>query len=284
VNENYENLDVAAPAGRDFSSLNTPPAGGAGGATTAPSIANGRYVKYVNSAEDLVFLTDTDKSDYPIYILQSREVVYKRKPNEYLALFYVKSVTRSEEADLNHELLTSAEEAIKDITKSEPKVARITITYEVYDSSRYLGETNAHVLKLYSDKIPYRGIKGEGKRAWAIAFDYLNRLKAKYPILARFAYCKSSYPNDEGYRGRGYPELIVKLPIVTEEFAKLFNMVLASATVSSKVSAVADLEEQVKKLEELIKQKEAELQALREQLQQLKLKLQLEQMKMKMVE
>ncbi|MEM2363836.1 MAG: hypothetical protein QXQ20_09105 [Candidatus Nezhaarchaeales archaeon] len=278
VNENYENLDVAAPAGRDFSSLNTPPAGGAGGATTAPSIANGRYV---NSAEDLVLYTDTDQKEYPLFIAANREVYVKKRPKDVTATFYVKNVSKTD-VELKHDLLNTSISIIKELTGEEAVMERLEIVYEVYvgDRERLVGEAKAYAIRIITCYTPYSGAKFGRAKAWAIGFDWKKRIAAREPRLEKYVYIKG----EEGRKGRAYVRVVVKLPVVTDEFVKLFNMALTSATATQVSPVVADLEEQVKKLEELIKQKEAELQALREQLQQLKLKLQLEQMKMKMVE
>ncbi|MCW4047130.1 MAG: hypothetical protein NWE99_06170 [Candidatus Bathyarchaeota archaeon] len=245
------------------------------------SSSNSTTQRVVTTAEDLVFYTDTDQKDYPIFITSQREVYVKKRPADVAATFYVKSVSKIE-SEIVHELLEKAIGVLKEVTNHDPEVQRLEVVYEVYqgDMEKLLGEAKAYTIRLVSVSTPYSGVKYSGNRAWAIGHSWKKRIIAKAPELEEYIYLKG----EEGKKGRAYVNVIVKLPVVTEELNRLFNMALASVTVSSKVSVVADLEEQVKKLEELIKQKEAELQALREQLSQLKLKLQFEQMKMKMVE
>ncbi|MEM1523440.1 MAG: hypothetical protein QXU69_10445 [Thermofilaceae archaeon] len=291
VNENYENLDVAAPAGRDFSSFNTPPAGGAGGATTAP----GEKKRIASTPEDIVFLTDTDQQNYPIYITEDREVWLKARPHRLVgedewnrkrvydvpivATFFVKNVEETN-AELSHELLEIAKNIMQEVTKKEVTIRKVETTYEVYqgDVARLLGEAKAYTIKIISDKTPYSGVKHSYRQAWAIGYDWKKRIVAKEPRLEKYAYLKG----EEGKHGRAYVRLYVKLPVVTEEFAKLFDLALASAV--AQTSIVSELEEQAKQLEEIIAQKERELQVLREQLAQLHLKLQLERMKRAVVE
>lgn len=235
--------------------------------------------RIVTSAEDLIFYTNTDEANYTIYVLKNKEIVYKRRVDEYIAMFHVKSIEIDDAIDVNNELVRTAINAIKDIAKSDAEFIRLIITYEVYSNTSFIDEATAYAIKVFTKDIPYRGVKAQGRRAWAIAYDYLNRLKAKYQVLAKYAYCKSTCPVDEGRKGRGYPALIIKIPIATEQFTKLFNIALSQADTTH----IDEIEEQIRKVEEAIKQKEAELQTLKEQLSQLTLKLQLEKMKKTLV-
>ncbi|MEM1703910.1 MAG: hypothetical protein QXQ31_07630 [Zestosphaera sp.] len=234
--------------------------------------------RIVEAPEDIIYHTNTDESDYPIFVTKEREMCVKRRPREAMATFYVKDVVETE-VELKHELLETSLTVIKEITGKEATVERLEIVYEVYvgDRERLVGEVKAYAIKLISTETPYSGAKYRRAKAWAIGYDWKKRIAARVPQLKKYMYVKG----EEWGSGRANVRLYVKLPVVTDEFVKLFNMVLAS---SATTQVFTDLEEQVKKLEELIKQKEQELQALREQLQQLKLKLQLEQMKKAVVE
>ncbi|MEM4592331.1 MAG: hypothetical protein QW196_02920 [Sulfolobales archaeon] len=237
--------------------------------------------RIVNMVEDLILYTDTDKSDYPIFITPSREVYVKKRPENAIATFYVKNVDETD-VELKHELLEVSLAAIKDVTGSDGEVEKLEITYEVYtgDRERLVGEVKTYAILIVTRLTPYSGTKYGRTRAWAIGFDWKKRIAARVPRLEKYMYVKG----EEWGKGRANVRLYIKLPVVTDEFAKIFNTVLASSATTQVSPVVADLEEQVKKLEELIKQKEAELQALREQLQQLRLKLQLEQMKKRVIE
>ncbi|MEM1694238.1 MAG: hypothetical protein QW456_08515 [Ignisphaera sp.] len=233
-----------------------------------------RIVRVVKSPEDLVFYTDTDASDYPIFITSSYEVYVKKRPSNIILTFFVKDVKNIESDEVTHKLFNKAIEVMKEVTKKDPeKVVKKEIIYEVYegDMEKLIGEAKAYAIKIISVDTPYSDVKFEGKKAWAIGYDWKKRISAKAPELEKYVYVNGS----EGKKGRARVWVTIKLPIVTDEFAKIFNNSLKSST-----SDVLDLEEQVKYLEELIKQKEQELQNLREQLQQLQLKLQIEKMKM----
>ncbi|MEM4584199.1 MAG: hypothetical protein QW611_04410 [Ignisphaera sp.] len=239
-----------------------------------------RKVRVVRSPEDLIFYTDTDASDYPLFITPSYEVYTKRRPSEIVATFYVKKVSEIND-NLNHELLNKAVEVIKDVTKCSPAtISNIEIIYEIYegDMEKLVGEVKAYAIKIISVNTPYSGYKLQGKKAWAVGYDWKKRIIAKAPEFEKYVYVDGS----EGKNGRAYVWVTIKLPIPTEDFVKTFNAVLGqSSTIQTEL---IDLEKQVKEIEELIKQKEAELQALREQLQQLQMKLHLERMKKMMVD
>jgi len=237
--------------------------------------------KVVMAPEDLVLYTDTDQKEYPLFITSSREVYVKKRPKDVTATFYVKNVSKTD-VELKHDLLNTSISIIKELTGEEAVMERLEIVYEVYvgDRERLVGEAKAYAIRIITCYTPYSGAKFGRAKAWAIGFDWKKRIAAREPRLEKYMYVKG----EEWGKGRANVRLYIKLPVVTDEFVKVFNMVLASTTATQVSPVVADLEEQVRNLEELIKQKEAELQALREQLQQLKLKLQLEQMKRQVVE
>ncbi|MEM2197379.1 MAG: hypothetical protein QW290_09895 [Sulfolobales archaeon] len=245
------------------------------------SSSNSATQRIAATAEDLVFYTDTDQKEYPIFITSSREVYVKKRPKDVVATFYVKNMSKTD-VELKHELLEESLVVIKDVTGRDGEVEKLEITYEVYtgDRERLVGEAKAYAIRIITCYTPYSGAKFGRAKAWAIGFDWKKRIAAKVPLLEKYMYVKG----EEWGKGRADVRLYIKLPVVTDEFDRLFNTVLATATATQVSPVVADLEEKVRNLEELIKQKEAELQALREQLQQLKLKLQLEQMKRQVVE
>lgn len=237
-------------------------------------------LRVVRFPEDLIFYTDTDASDYPLFITPNYEVYTKRRPSEIVATFYVKKVSKVD-ANLSHELLNKAIEVMKDVTKKPPEaISNIEITYEVYegDMERLVAEVRAYAIKVFSVDTPYSERKFQSKKAWAVGYDWKKRITAKAPELEKYVYVDGS----EGNKGRAKVWVVVKLPIPTEDFVKAFNAVLKQSSTTR--IELMDLEAQVKEVEELIKQKEAELQALREQLQQLQMKLRLEKMKKMMVD
>ncbi|MEM2288371.1 MAG: hypothetical protein QW503_04700 [Sulfolobales archaeon] len=275
---------------------NTPPgeAGEAGGATTAPGVANflNGKKRIVNTVEDLIFFTDTDQSDYTIYITDYREAWLKKKPKSVAFTVHVKAKERvfgghyfkSEESfrEASAQLKLSdgeIDERVKEAVKAVLELERASqhlnvfdLEYEVYagDHERLIGAFKASAVKV----IATSNFRCWDKQAWAISFEWEKRIKAKYPTIAKYVYAKAIIGR------RNYARVIVKVPFPTKELEEIFSRVLTTA---GTVSPVSDLEAQVASLEDLIKQKESELQMLKEQLQQLQLKLSLEQMKKQVV-
>ena len=245
----------------------------------------GERVRYVCSPQDLVFYSDLDKSHYPIYISENNSIWIKKKPfrvengvkvsNAPInASFYVKGVQEITE-DIKHHLLEVAIQGITEITKEEPEVKKYCISYEVYkgDMERFVGEAMAYCIKVISCNTPFSGLKMQYDKAWAVGYDWRKRLTAKYPDIERYTYIKG----ESGRVGRAYVRIIIKLPIVTSEFERLFNAVIGTTT--TQVSVISDLEKQIQSLQDEIKKREVELQALKQELESLQLKLQLEKAK-----
>jgi uncharacterized small protein (DUF1192 family) len=228
--------------------------------------------RIANTATDLIFYTNTDESDYPIYITAEREVWLKARPRApIIATFFVKRVT--EVGDVSHELHDVAVQAVTEVTKSEPeKISRLEITYEVYrgDVEEALGEAKAYAVLVLSRATPFRRDRG---RAWAIGFDWKKRAAAKYPGIANFLYLKDL--------GRYFFDvrLCIKLPVITDQLERLFS----AAVSQTAVSETGELEAQIDLLKREIEEKRAELKALEERLDALLLKLQLERMKREVV-
>ena len=230
--------------------------------------------RIANTATDLIFYTNTDESDYPIYITSECEVWLKARPREsILATFFVKRV--AEAGDVGHEMYDVAVQAITEVAKSEPeKISRLEITYEVYrgDMESLIGEAKAYAVLVLSRATPFRRDRG---RAWAIGFDWKKRAAAKYPAIARFLYLKDL--------GRYYFDvrLCAKLPVVTDQLERLFSAAVSPAKAS--ISEAGEFEAQIEALKKAIQQKKEELRVLEEQLESLLLKQQLERMKREVV-
>jgi hypothetical protein len=227
-------------------------------------VSAGEKKRIANTAEQLIFYTNTDECGYPIYLTQLHEVYIKRRPssNNIIAAFVLKSVSDFN-GELNHQLLEVARRAIEEISKKKvEKELKIELVYEVYrgDMETFLGEAKAYCIKLVSTESTYSGVKYEGKKAWAIGFDWVRRISAKYPQLNGFVYVKG----EEGSKGRAYVNVHIKLPITTAEFAKLFNKALAVASVEEE-----QLDKQIETIEKLIQEKERELSELKVKLQEL---------------
>jgi len=240
--------------------------------------------RIVRTAADLVFYTDTDESEYPIYVTADREVWLKAKPHtvealdEYttvkrynipvIAMFYVRCARVEDGEQVVHPLLDTATAAVREVTKEEPEVLKYAITYEVYrGEAELIGEAGAYVIKVVSRETPFSGVKNERDRAWAVGFTWRKRLAAKYPQLAQYVYLVGE--NEKGMRAR--VRLAVKLPVVTPELEKLFSAALqAMPTAPAPAAARASLVQEVQELERLIAEKERELAELRARLEELK--------------
>ncbi|MEM3213324.1 MAG: hypothetical protein QXX88_00360 [Metallosphaera sp.] len=233
----------------------------------------------LESPVDIVHYTDINDYEYPIFITPEKKIVLKKTPEEVLITYYVKDVTETD-AEVHHELFEVAVDLVRDVSGKEPYVEKLEVEYEVYvgDRVRMIGKTRGYIIKIVSAETPFSGAKFGRARAWAIGYDWKKRIAAREPRLEKYMYLKG----EEWGKGRANVKLYIKLPVVTDEFIKMFNMVMSMAAATQ--IPHQDLEEQVRKLEELIKQKEQELQALREQLSQLQEKLRLEKMKKAVME
>jgi len=250
--------------------------------------------RYINTVEDLVFYTDTDSSDYPIYITPSREIWLKKKPKDIAYTLHTRvkelqTVTSffSDENDFkekmdkiglanacqNEIVNTSVKAVISELQNVDRRVKIFDVEYELFegDHERFIDTAKAKILKIIVDS----RFRCFDKQAWAISFEWEKRIKAKYPILQKYIYAKAIIGK------RNYARIIIKVPLITKEFEEFFKKIIP--TTITQIPATLELEQQIKQLEEVIQQKQVELQALQEQLNQLKLKLQLEQMKQKLI-
>jgi len=231
--------------------------------------------RIATSPEALIFYTNTDESNYPIYLSEDREVFIKRRPKEsrIVATFVLKSVSELN-AELSHQLFSVAIEALKEITKSEPeKILKFELQYEAYrgDMETFIGEAKAYCIKLISKETTFSGLKHERSKAWAVGFDWARRISAKYPALNGYCYVKG----EEGNKGRAYVHVTVKLPIPTPEFTRLFNEALTTTTtittttIKKEVSMEKDIDKQIEEIKEELRKLELRKQELIEKLREL---------------
>jgi len=210
--------------------------------------------RYARTAEEFIFHTDTDSSNYPIYMLPSFEIIYKRKPlskeaeDEKVAVFHVKSVSekeaKQEDLDKFKDQLekfefTKALNALSELGL-KPAIYIVQITYEIYkgDYEELLGEFTAYAIKIF------RTIREEkfeiSKQGWAIGHSYMKRFLARIPQLASYTYLKTERPHRKLER----LSLIVKLPIATPEFANVFNNMVNYLQGAEEVEEVEEKEEE----------------------------------------
>ena len=200
---------------------------------------SGNKTRKVSTPHDLIFHTDGDDVDYPIYILPDFSVVLKRRPSEFVANFYLaknEDLVKTQNVDeikqkiselglqLPNDIdLDMVIEAYKNITNKPPDRYVLTrFTYEVYQGNNYIGDAVSYALYIFSVDTPFSGQKGERHKAWGVAFSWKERMVAKYPAVGQFTYVKG----EEGRRGRAWARIQTKIPITTPEFEELFYTAL----------------------------------------------------------
>lgn len=256
-------------------------------------------VRYVSNLESLIFYTNTDESDYPVFITDENEIWLKARPysvssetDEYgyerkkrvydksvKAVFFVKSVSETDE-NIEHPLLETAINVIKEVTKNDVKIKRLKILYEIYkgDMEKLVGETIVSCVKVVSAETPFSGRNCASKKAWAIGYDWKKRIIAKAPELEKYTYLTGV----TGRRDRAYVNIVVKLPISNPDFEKLFNIVISEVKLSA--FETQDLQKKISEIETAIEEKKKEIETLERELSRLKMQLELETTKQKLIE
>jgi hypothetical protein len=133
--------------------------------TQTDSNGNGKVHKprFAKTPEELILYTDTDQSNYPIYILPDMEMVHKKSPEdvERFAIFHVKSVSNVSKEEAKQDQLEKFKEQLEKYEfskiintlselKLKPAIYIVQITYEIYkgDYEELLGEFTAYTIKL----------------------------------------------------------------------------------------------------------------------------------------
>jgi septal ring factor EnvC (AmiA/AmiB activator) len=229
------------------------------GAVMAPqSSQNGRFVNVKAIAERILMSVPLDDKDYPVYVMNNGEISIKKLPEQYAVNIYVKDVDGRYNFTIDEAMKNINDEIIKAINDIVGRVEteKITIAIEVYNSNDFLGESNEILYKYVGTKYRIR----DQKQAWAIAFSYEKRFKAKYPNLAQQVSVKA----DVG--GSYWPKLIVKLATPSDKFMQLLNQVF-NPQVKSRIEQIdekiTELKAEIKRLEEEIKRLEAEKEKLK---------------------
>jgi len=211
--------------------------------------------RFAKSPDELVFYTDTDQSDYPIYLTPSLEVKIKKKPEdvERYATFHLKSVEVASHYDAERyvyrglpALLPRAgpEKEVKDLNdyvKAYPQlplqtifnvasdlkckvyVRELKLSYEVYkrDYEELVAEVPATVLAVILEP-PYAD-KFESQR-FAITYSTLKRLVSKLPpdlatVIQKIAYVDKV----TGRRSGTLPFIKIKFCLPNPELVKAFE-------------------------------------------------------------
>jgi hypothetical protein len=210
--------------------------------------------RYAKTADELIFFTNTDgERNYPIFLLPSTEIRYKRKPEgaEKFAVFYVKEIEiiAGKEERKVHERLA----ALLDVVRTAKEVGRsaevytYAIHYEVYkgDFEELVATIAVPYVKI-SVEPPFPASFDE-KRAWAVAFTTRKRLLQKLPPdVAAYIEKRCYLKKYQKKRTVAVPYVFIKIPVVTPEFEAVFKKVLAwltSAPASVASPAAAGAEE-----------------------------------------
>ncbi|PNV78852.1 MAG: hypothetical protein C0179_08330 [Fervidicoccus sp.] len=197
--------------------------------------------RYARNTEELVFNTNTDESDYPLYILSDFELVHKKYPSgrEIIGSFNVRvSEIKDEELPLTHQLFEKAKSALEEITRSSVSRKNYEIIYESYrgDFEEYLADAKAYAIKLIAFS-PFSLMMKE--KSFAVVYGWLKRLSAKYPDLSKYAYVSR-------YEGRklkhSYAILVIKLPISTPELEDVFKKITSPPVEVEEPTAVESVE------------------------------------------
>jgi len=228
--------------------------------------------RYVHTPADLIFFTDTDDSDYPLYVLPpDRKLQYKRLPKDAsaLATFHVKKlemiakigregegwssvlplsffsssdpmVQPSEiEEKYGIPLTEMLEKAKEFAARGEEVFAKIIeITYEIYrgEYGDFIAEVPARFL--YVAIVPKYSKDMPVSQRWAITYSTLKRMQQKHPIFARYE--KYTYVKKYvGKRSGDLPYIVLKIPLPSPEFEKAFEQALGTLPPSAPAAPTA---------------------------------------------
>jgi hypothetical protein len=252
--------------------------------------------RFARSPEELIFYTDTDESDYPIYLLPNYEIRMKKRPEaQRFAVFHVKSIVVYEyynEDDIfryfyarNYDPhrtvnvkpdeyvqaypqlpLPHLFEAAKSL-KATLALRTLAIGYEVYegDYEELVAEAPATVV-IVALCPPFSSRHSE-EQMFAIAYSTQKRLAAKLPELGT-----KSYVSRVKTRTSFFPCVMVKFCFPSHELVLAFDEVKAYLAVAEAPSArpIRPIDEEIEELEKTIAEKERELAELRTKLEELR--------------
>jgi len=225
-------------------------------------------LKLARTPGELIFNTDTDQYDYPIFVdpLSARMYI-KHEPEDvdHYSVFYVKSVVHVAKEEETRGIMDDAEkqglfdkkafELVLDAFKSlglSPKVYHKEITYEVYKGNyEEMVGGGVKAYAVFIEAVVSKGWAGtvernspDEKRQWAIAYSYLKRLKVQLGSNLLFSHV---YLKRHDISRRRYEILLVaKFGVPSQEFSDAFGKAVLEYAheIQSVPTAVGTEEEQ----------------------------------------
>jgi hypothetical protein len=253
-----------------------------------------KFSRFARSPEELVFYTDTDESDYPIYLLPNYEIRMKKRPEaQRFAVFHLRSSKTAEYYRTSDWLdryfyvasvkVVGLDEYVQaypqlplphlfetaQSLKASVAIRTIQLDYEVYkgDYEALVAEASATTVSVAICP-PFSGANSE-KQMFAITYSTQKRLLAKLPEL-----------NDKTYIAKVWgrrsfmPCVIVKFCFPSQELILAFDEVKAylDLAVAEAPSArpIRPIDTEIEELEKTIAEKERELAELKTKLEELR--------------
>jgi uncharacterized coiled-coil protein SlyX len=258
-----------------------------------PATSNGqKFSRFARSPEELVFYTDTDEPDYPIYLLPNYEIRMKKRPEaQRFAVFHLRSSKTTEYYRTSDWLdryfyvanvkIVGLDEYVRaypqlplsrlldeaKALKASVAIRTIQLDYEVYkgDYEALVAEASATAVSVAVCP-PFSGANSE-KQMFAITYSTQKRLLAKMPELQFNSYIAKVWG-----RRSYFPCVMVKFCFPSQELILAFDEVKAYLAVAEapRAHAIRPIDEEIEELERTIAEKEKELAELKEKLQELK--------------
>jgi hypothetical protein len=220
-----------------------------------PFPESGREKTIKDIAEEILIKTTlTDEKDYAIYIKEDNSLVIKKMPEKYKAYIYIKDITSKyipsdNSQEPQYEKIKDVYTKLMDIVPGV-RVYEYAITYEAYVHDNFIDEMTEIVYRISAEKYALH----DKSQAWAIAFQYEKRFKAKYTQYSKYAF---AYVNV----GRRYePGIKVIIPQPSEKFISVLQKIFSNEKI----------ETMKERIEREIREKEAQIERLRSEIEALK--------------
>jgi hypothetical protein len=194
-------------------------------------------------AEEILIKTALKSEvDYAIYIKEDNSLAIKKMPEKYKAYLYIKNINTDRIEEPKDEKIKDVFEKVNDIinpsSMSGIKVHKHKITYEVYVHDDFVDEVAEIVYQVSGKKY----LLHDKSQAWAIAFQYEKRFKAKYTQYSKYAF---AYVNaDRRYE----PGINVIIPQPSEKFINILQKIIKE----TREEEIED--EEIKKLRERLRE------------------------------